>query len=671
MSTIPVFGFVSTVEDVPQFRDLTALMRLLTTDEVGQGYSYAVPADAPGTAAQDGLYTYDSTGIQATDGYDYTVNEVGAGKGYFDFTYDVIDGDGNHVETRKIIIEIRSGTGSDEELSSSAPGYSDIPSDSADTLLGFRGDDTLDGGGGDDILIGGQGRDHLIGGDGDDYLFGSNGWDILEGGAGKDTIIGWGGNDTVVFDGNLDEFTVEPLDDGSYRITRKSDTTDSDTVSEVEFYQFNDGTLTVSELSLVLPDQSSDEDTEVSFTLPLDDYTDYFGDTLSLKATLAGGAPLPSWLSFDRATGTFSGTPPQDFNGSLSIEVQANGDTSDPVTHIFELTITPVNDDPEVGTALADQSFDEDTAVSVTIPSDAFTDVDGDTLELTAWQRQEWGGQFPLIAYSPLPLWLSFDADTGIISGTPPQDFNGSLVIAIRASDGNGGDYAEQLFTLTIDPVNDNPEAGIALMDVIAVEGTDLSFDLPDDAFTDADGDALTYSATLEDGSALPSWLIFDPGTGTFSGTPPSGFTGTLSVKVTASDGKSGSTPASQVFNLTVEEAEYVTTGYDPVGGETEVVSGFNAEGVSVGALADGGYVVVWSELIASGGARLGGLYSQHAQRYDSDGTPIGSAFTVGTNVRSLGVRSEVVSLEDGGFLIQKTTVNFRGHISTSAQRYD
>ncbi|WP_418903715.1 putative Ig domain-containing protein, partial [Pokkaliibacter plantistimulans] len=33
-------------------------------------------------------------------------------------------------------------------------------------------------------------------------------------------------------------------------------------------------------------------------------------------------------------------------------------------------------------------------------------------------------------------------------------------------------------------------------------------------------GDSLTLSATLADGSALPSWLSFDASTGTFSGTP-------------------------------------------------------------------------------------------------------------------------------------------------------
>ncbi|SVC76169.1 uncharacterized protein METZ01_LOCUS329023, partial [marine metagenome] len=52
-------------------------------------------------------------------------------------------------------------------------------------------------------------------------------------------------------------------------------------------------------------------------------------------------------------------------------------------------------------------------------------------------------------------------------------------------------------------------------------EDSALSFTIPADTFNDVDvGDSLTYTATLSDGSALPSWLSFNPSTQTFSGTP-------------------------------------------------------------------------------------------------------------------------------------------------------
>ena len=50
-----------------------------------------------------------------------------------------------------------------------------------------------------------------------------------------------------------------------------------------------------------------------------------------------------------------------------------------------------------------------------------------------------------------------------------------------------------------------------------------FTYVIPADAFTDADGDRLTYTAVLSDGGPLPAWLTFDPATRTFTGTPASG----------------------------------------------------------------------------------------------------------------------------------------------------
>ena len=80
-------------------------------------------------------------------------------------------------------------------------------------------------------------------------------------------------------------------------------------------------------------------------------------------------------------------------------------------------------------------------------------------------------------------------------------------------------------------------------------ENAFFQFQFAPNAFTDQDGDTLTYTATLDNDDPLPAWLIFDAATRTFSGTPPLDFTGLLALKVTASDGVA---IASDTFSLTI-----------------------------------------------------------------------------------------------------------------------
>jgi hypothetical protein len=67
--------------------------------------------------------------------------------------------------------------------------------------------------------------------------------------------------------------------------------------------------------------------------------------------------------------------------------------------------------------------------------------------------------------------------------------------------------------------------------------GTLISVTVPGDAFgTALSLEGMTLAALQADGSALPSWLSFDPATGTLSGTPPAGATGVMTVRVMGRD---------------------------------------------------------------------------------------------------------------------------------------
>jgi hypothetical protein len=141
---------------------------------------------------------------------------------------------------------------------------------------------------------------------------------------------------------------------------------------------------------------------------------------------------------------------------------------------------------------------------------------------------------------------INLSANNGVLTAnqdntftfTPDANFNGIVTLNYDVSDGKGG-IINATNSLNLVPVNDAPEAVVPVdSNQTGTEGQAFSYALPDDAFIDLDGDVLNYTATLADGSTLPTWLSFDAATQTFSGTPSFDDAGTLSIKVMASDGQ-------------------------------------------------------------------------------------------------------------------------------------
>ena len=90
--------------------------------------------------------------------------------------------------------------------------------------------------------------------------------------------------------------------------------------------------------------QSIAEDTPWTFQVPASTFADV-DSNLTYSATMWDGSALPAWLTFDAATHTFAGTPPQNFNGSIDLKVTASDGSFD-LSDTFTLTVTPVNDAP-------------------------------------------------------------------------------------------------------------------------------------------------------------------------------------------------------------------------------------------------------------------------------------------------------------------------------------
>jgi hypothetical protein len=200
-------------------------------------------------------------------------------------------------------------------------------------------------------------------------------------------------------------------------------------------------------LESLLP-RTSTETQNFSYTVPASIFTDIDGDVLTYTASLADNSSLPSWLNFDAATRTFSGTPSLTDAGVLSIKVIAN-DGQLSANQVFTLTVNDfvvVNHPPELlSTPAILNNGTEDTAYTINASDllQGFSDVDGDSLSV--------------INLSSSSGFLQDNAD-GTYTLTPNANFNGSIGLTYQVSDGTGGvvDASSSVF---IQAVNDAPIA--------------------------------------------------------------------------------------------------------------------------------------------------------------------------------------------------------------------
>ncbi|WP_422441998.1 VCBS domain-containing protein [Endozoicomonas sp. ALB060] len=272
--------------------------------------------------------------------------------------------------------------------------------------------------------------------------------------------------------------------------------------------------------------------------------TEDAGNTLMTSGTLSIADVDGGEASFtpETITGTY-GSLTIDGSGSWSysasnnhadIQALGNGDSLsetltvqslDGTTHNIVITINGANDGPAIDAGTPDQSATEEQVFSYQVPANAFSDIDGDNLTYSA----------TLDDGSPLPAWLSFDPSNGTFSGTPDDPDLGQITIKVTASDGIL--TVSDQFKINVAGVNDAPKLVGTLNNQMVAEESAFSYTIPANAFSDAEGDTLTYSASLADGNPLPAWLTFDAGTRTFSGTPDDPDVGNLSVKISVSDG--------------------------------------------------------------------------------------------------------------------------------------
>ncbi len=275
----------------------------------------------------------------------------------------------------------------------------------------------------------------------------------------------------------------------------------------------------------------------VSFKLASNTFTDAQGQTLTYTATKADGSALPSWLTFNAATETFSGTVPASGADGLSIKVTATDTGGLSTSETFSVQIVTGGGAPTVTSQTTTQIFTPGKAVNFSLAKNTFTDPQGETLTYKA----------TLANGSALPSWLTFNATTGTFGGTAPNSSD-PLSIKITATDTSGLSTSET-FQIMVDKA---PKLTSQTSTQSWKPGQTVSFSLASNTFTDPEGQTLTYKATQSNGSALPSWLTFDATTGTFSGVVPN-TAAAFSIKVTATDPEG--LAASETFNVQIPYA--------------------------------------------------------------------------------------------------------------------
>ena len=161
------------------------------------------------------------------------------------------------------------------------------------------------------------------------------------------------------------------------------------------------------------------------------------------------------------------------------------------------------------------------------------------------------------------------------------------MEITVTATD-TGNETVSDTFAIAVNEFvapNTPPTVANEIDNQTATEDSEFSFAVPADTFADADeGDTLSYSATLADGSELPAWLTFDAATGTFSGTPAAEDVAELEITVTATD--TGSETVSDTFGITINELAS-TEEYLVGSEEADELNGTNGNDSIFGGLGD------------------------------------------------------------------------------------
>ncbi len=254
------------------------------------------------------------------------------------------------------------------------------------------------------------------------------------------------------------------------------------------------------------------QDVAYSYTVTASDFDN---DPLTLSAET-----LPSWLTFNAASGLLSGTPTSADVGTFPVSIKATDGSID-IYQNFDIEVTNTNDAPVfTSTPVTEIREGETYTYFVTVE-----DLDND----------------PLTFSTPvLPSWLTFNPDTKVLIGIPKREDAGDNPVEIVVTD--GVTPVTQSFTIVVESDNNKP-----LITSVALTSVDnyADYEYTITAF-DQDNDVLTFTPEI-----IPAWAAFDTETHTLSGIPEKKHVGDHPVSLIVSDGWE---EVKQEFTITVRD---------------------------------------------------------------------------------------------------------------------
>ncbi|WP_341503083.1 putative Ig domain-containing protein [Gallaecimonas sp. GXIMD4217] len=270
-------------------------------------------------------------------------------------------------------------------------------------------------------------------------------------------------------------------------------------------------------------------------------------EQLSYSATLAGGAALPAFISFNGATINFTFTQSWYDIGTYTVELTATDKVGTQASQTFEVTVTGTNTMPmkhhwhDFAINEGEKRFFVHDDLHFMDAEQHYADV---TFTLT--RLPEHGSL--LKDGQPLAIGSSFSQQDIEDENVLEYQHDGSETTEdgfhFYVDDQYGGRTPEYTdYRIVITPQNDAPMVSAGISDQVMTTGMSVDFVIPANAFSDAENDALSYSL-----SGLPGWASFDGLS--ITGIPEADDVAESIIWITADDG-SGSTAATS-FQLSV-----------------------------------------------------------------------------------------------------------------------